>query len=56
VSTTSLAPDCILQSHVAHWKNVRRHAQHQFSANLLRHRARLQALLAVDGGALASPR
>ena len=50
VNQALLAPENIRQAHVAHWKSVRKHAQRQFSANLLRHRARLSVLLALGGG------
>ena len=49
-STTqqALQPERILENHLSHWRSVRRHARRQFAASLLRHRARLQELLALQ--------
>ena len=45
----ALQPPNIMQGHLTHWRGLRRHAQRQFTANLLRHRTRLQVLLALSG-------
>ena len=48
VSQAQLEPQRILDGHLFHWRHVRKHAQRQFATNLLRHRARLEVLLALS--------